>query len=447
MSVTGFSRLEYVLAVAEKCYEELAEGRTRQISQDEVYDIVLRTASWMEKRWIREVGRRGGKKAGQIIASKCLEALKKWNLIGKKDNSISEKIVTIGKLLVEKKNEKLARRELLDAIFSSRRDKPFHPSHLWVSIRNSKVTFLKTTFRIKGKKGNIEGPMVRFEGEDGVAYDHEPFLKKVPTNFFALDIMRDWGEFFGVLNYYPLDREKIQTELKSWIDDYKKDNGYDIKLRWPRYGIYLTVILASVEELMKALILLRNRGELTFQQLVEELKLNTYACNCIVQILHEIGLISVTQENVLSAVKDKISLQKLLEAGKEKALIISDGPEIYGIVTNKFDQLQYRLKREKTYFIIEPEIQLNDFKRIFTKNYAEAVKDRFGIPVWISELAFSVCKELRISRRLYDNFILKLYNMDYVNFYRSTTHLAGREYRARRPLYYQNTAYYLVSIG
>ena len=467
--VIGFSRLEYVEAVAKHCYQ----NRKAVVTKQELYDVIQETADQLEKKWKRDVRRRSGQKAsrGSPIADKCIEALQKWQLIGE-NFDVKERTLEIGESFSEKKiifGFEEGKTELLDAILSSKfmaspAEQPFHPSNLWISLRNYETREVQTTFRAcpataskqsdearekeSKKEETISGPVVSYVGPAGLAFDEEIFVKKVlGTNFFSIDVMRDWGEYFDILYWFPIAEDEMDGQVKLQMEALRKTEKYSrLYLRWPSYGIYLTVLIASLEELMTVRTRVVKTGGLTFSELKDAFGFGDYACRCVVELLVRLGLVSIEEGKMRSLRDDEISSSDLLDMVTD-GLVISDGPDVYGVLSKEqIRAMSGRLQCKNCYVVMNPKVSLERFEVALTERYRRMVDDRFGIPVWISELAFAVCRELRISRDAYDELIVNLYEKGRVDLFRAPTRLVKSRMKAARPLEHRDSLFRLISI-
>jgi len=395
--VTGFSHLEYIFAAA-KVLKEKPDGRCER---DEIIEAIKESAERRIQEWFAKVGWREQRRPGKII-EECLRAMKKWNLIDLDENIVKakEEILLIGSLL-EKSQVNYAKKRLLNAILTSRKEKPFHPSNLLMKIRNSgPMHKIRLVFRGK-KEMSKEIPFVT---ESGMVPDDGCFVKEIlRTNFRAIDVIRDWGVFFELLDY---------TSLESkYLNEISKKYGYQReKIERPRHLLFLTVRIASLSELKQAIL-----------ENPENLGINDFSQRCIREILQ-----------TLNFRNGNVTFERIVEKSLEMNLdVISDGPEAYGYITKDNIHL---IDPQRTYVIMRPKINLEDFKRCVEESHRKITGGRPIIPVWVGDLAETVCANLRIPESLFRKLLLELKVTGAVVFHKAPMFIAGVKRRRRLPI-------------
>jgi len=453
-SVTGFSRLVYILDMAKYCRNR------NQVKGKELLEVVLKTAEELEEDWMIKVGKRPGKKAGNI-ARTCVEALTKWGVLSKVQTGLaieettytpSKKLRIIGELVANGREEE-AKHHLLDVVLTGG-EEPFYPSRLWVPIRDYRIKIIQVMFgcRKTGEDGKkhiktVPGPTISFKEAEGIAYDDGIFVRdRVNTNFRAFDIMcgkGGWGEFFGIINNFPLETSVLESRLtrEQITEARKKYSCSTIVVKRPALGVYLTVLLASFDELKRALLILEKNQSLSLEELALNLDKSTHAVECITNILYRLNLISKEGTKWKRSHEGEITFRELFERSKGKSVVISDSPRAMGVRK----EFHPDLDPKRCYVLMKAPMSLSIFEETVTEIYGKLVRDRFGYPVWIGDLQNSVCRVLRITKDVFQNFLLKLHEKGTVNLHKAPI-LDERIAYKRLPIIHQGRAYYQVSI-
>jgi len=424
--------------------------------------VVLKTAEELEEDWLIKVGKRAGKKANKI-AQTCVEASTKWGFLSKVQTGThaltiekttytpSKELRNIGELFANGREEE-AKHHFLDAVLAGG-EEPFYPSRLWVPIRDSRIESIQVMFgcRKVGKDGKkhmetVPGPTIFFKEADGIAYDDGIFVRdRVNTNFRAFDIMcwkGGWGEFFGIINNFPLEMSALTSRLtKEQLNEAKeKYSCSTIAIKRPVHGVYLTVLLASFDELLSTFLLLEK--PLSLEDLASDLDKNTYTIECITNILHRLKLISKEGTKWKRSYEDEITFRELFERSKGKSVVICD----HSLAVGVRKEFSSDLNPKRCYVLMKMSTSLSMFEKTVTEIYGSLVKDRFGYPVWIGDLQNSVCRVLRITKDVFQDLLLKLHEKEIVNLHRAPTLGMRAVAYKRRPIIYQERAYYKVSI-
>jgi hypothetical protein len=440
-SVTGFSHLEYVFAAA----EVLRNSPDHRATSDDIKEAIKKVAKERLHQWLIKVGWRFGEQhLPKKIIDDCLQALKKWKLVKQEGMYIkaTDEILFIGELL-EKKQDIDARRMLLNSIWCSSKELPFHPSNILMKIRDSgpehkiKMVFSGIPEKVEenGRRKCItleEMSMeIPFITESGVALDDGSFVKeKLRTNFRAFDVMRDWGVFFELLDYRSLEPGTMNNLLSkyaspNYLDELAKKHGCkSVRIERPKQMVYLTVRIASLSELMDV-----HRDELN------KPNLNDFAQSCIKEILSELNFTT----------HEEISVEKIIESGLSKGIFfVSDGPDVYGFIGKDSFNL---INPHRTYALMRPKVTLEDFKACVNKIHDKLSNGRPMVPVWIGDLAELVCAELRIPESLFKELLLKLKLMGAVFFHKAPMFIAGVKRRRRLPIVDETgRSYQMVSL-
>ncbi len=438
-SVSRFSNLEYILGVAEKTLdknflsiddvlEAIIEVRKEieLMRQRHVYPRVLLDKAEDEKYW-RE-------KYYKHRAIELFNLLKKWILV-EKDGRIRENLKTIGEAYVKYKESKdnkmlvLSKNLLLNAILKSEREKPFAPSRFLIGIRNSFISELNVEVKVDG--GEKEKKIIKIN-EEGIIYSNVNFMNLNPV---SLTVLRDWGKFF---------------ELTNWFHVRFKD----LKVISPKYGMYLTRYMASINEIETVMQYLRDKNADSLNGILTHLSKLTghhytnYMVESIVKVGEKLNIFSIKNNRVHLQQYEINTLQLLEKSLSSGCLVLLNDRKV---AFNKEDLSSTDVNEKATFVLVEPELSIDGFFERLKETFRSLIWDATQRFVYIPVLKEETCKNLRISDRIFEQFLLKCLEAYFnkIELVRAPQRFGLlREWKAKyvQPIFINNIPYYLIRI-
>lgn len=398
-SVTGFSRLEYILGFKE-C-EGIAGKFFDQPSFrfSDAYSVVKEVALSIEAQRHHyaktriDVSKLGygseerelegyGPTKLKTITKTAISGLKKWELI--KPISVNtyiplEGLRQIGRLCREGKFDE-AKTLLYHYII--RKEYPFSPRRFLVKLRDYKQ--VKVLFY---KPQRAEIPL---QENGGIAYIDDTFIEHLQTNSWAMTVMSDWGSYFGLIDWFPetfiINKVKFRTRM-----------------------LVLTKRLASVKEMEDIYSFEREQGieqpSTLIEQYSKKSNLNKYAVQSIFKCAERLGLFKVT-DNRLECGEALRSHEIISRALSEKAWVIADSDEYRGIISDVSSIPP--VGADHIFILFGEEIPLETFYEHLYDGYVKSVEGKTYEAAWIDKVRKEVCKSLHINRITFDQLLTKL---------------------------------------
>jgi len=287
---------------------------------------------------------------------------------------------------------------ILDRIICSGSYRLFDPTRFLMPIRNqvieSVIPFRVVKEQSNKKKKRIE-PLepIPIAEEEGTGYknDHRLIYDVLQTNPIRLDVMLNWGSFFGLLNFFWPDFEKPKYE--------KRKNE---SLFIPNKGFYLSKIIVSCAELLKLNEILSQENVLERDEIGRRLGLTRYATTCVLYAGLRLDMVSRQKNDEISIEKRIDDLKSLVnEATRIGAIIVSDGEAYRGLV----DSPDLPLETNHTVLLFEREWSLPKFFQALKDQYYSLVKGETVLYAPIFRLRGNVCKALRMHDETFDRYL------------------------------------------
>lgn len=250
------------------------------------------------------------------------------------------------------------------------------------------------------------------ETEFGATYCNEIFMSSLDTNPVSLDVLCDWGEFFD-LSY-----------------DYKIEIDHNVRRK-----LILTCLVATVDDILESLAAFPTVFEKA--TVLDMTKWPVFRMESVLHFLIRLGIIEKVGNKYHQVTGDIFNSKQLIDlAKKERVLLVEKGRQSLLIEENRVD--------------------LESFKEAVLKCYRRVLAgvDVYApIAVSIDELRSETCRELRISREIFDRLFIKLYQQykEYI-FLVGASRAIRREVAKRqhvvsgKPLKYENQYFSFVTI-
>ena len=411
-AVPLFSPLEYIMAIAKDNLE------VDQITDDEILSSLCETRRSIELGRLAPYDRiilshaqdlNYWKKKYEKRALQTRRILLRWKLLEQTDGEkwkVTQDLKKIGRLYTkfkkgkEKKDLEMAQRVLLNRILHA--EQPFRPSRFLMNIRNSALKEIEIKIKYKGKmhplKGETAQKTMPIEHE-GVAYSTENFVREIiNSNFRSFDIMRTWGKFFEITNWYRV----------------KMPSTQEVEVLSPKYGIYLTRHLMTYEEAKLVIEFIQQENKFAFEKLRSYLSdlaghpYNTYSVQSILNCLNRLGLVTNIEEPRVVIALSKFDLKTTIEIALRRGeLVLAEAEKSY-VHFDYFNEID----EMKTYFLVSPYFTPDSFYKTLKKAYNELIRGPAQHFVSIPLLRERTCLLLRINDQEFDRLL---------------THIAGKK--------------------
>lgn len=399
-SVTGFSRLQYVLAIIAKTFEKPT------FTFDEAYTEVKKTALSIEaERRLKtktriDVSRLGygylldekllegyGKTKLQTITRMAISGMKKWKLIepigSNQFRPLHDELggyKFIGKFYLEG-NIKAAKNVLYQYLIQY--EEPFKVSRFILPLRDykgGKIIFKKPRYVEKV-----------WHGTGGVAYTDNGFIKYLRTNPWSITIMSDWGKFF---------------QLTEWFNDALNLDGVKCNCRL----LLLTKRVSSVTELKEIYDFMASRKiekkEVLLHDFQKKKSLTLYGAKSILSCALKVGLFKIYNGKVICherMLKDKELIKRSLQRG---ALVVLESQSTSRVI---FDAEHiYSVNGADIYLLFDEKIDENTFYDALYDSYVKAVEGKIYESALIDDVRKITCQSLMINRQAFDTLLRDL---------------------------------------
>jgi hypothetical protein len=398
-SVTGFSRLEYILG-----FKECLGIAGKFIDQasfrfSDAYSVVKEVALSIEAQRHHfaksriDVSKLGygseeqklegyGSTKLETITKTAISGLRKWELI--KPISVNtysplEGLRQIGRLCREGKIQE-AKTSLYHYII--RKEHPFSPRRFLIRLRDykpEKVLFTKPQL--------AEMPL---QETGGIAYADDAFIEYLQTNSWAMTVMSDWGSYF---------------ELTDWFPETFIINNVKFRTRM----LVLTKRIASLKEMEAIYSFEKEQSIEQSSTLVEEYSrksnLNKYAVQSILKCAERLGLLKMTNSRVECG--QELSENEMInKALIEKVWIIADADEYRGIISDASSIPP--VDANNIFVLFHEEISLETFYERLYDGYVKSAEGKTYQTTWIHKVRKEVCKSLHINWIKFDQLLTKL---------------------------------------
>ncbi len=404
-AVTGISHIEYILPIASYAFTE----KKNVLKIDDIFNIVRSEAIKREKEKALAIGKfwqdydkKIAKKKNflQGITTSLILAMKKWGLMKetepKGNFQVLQPLLIIGNLNSVGDLEK-AKLYLYELILKSKKEKPFEPLNFLMKIRDNVVEKIEALF-MKNAEEKVESFHVpRLEGR---AYNDNLFVRKIlGTNFRSFDIMKDWGRFFELLETY----EEVPISV---------DREYE-KIKYPKYEVFLTKILCTVDEMYKFLEFTKESSSVSITDLMDNFKKSKYA---VISILHNLKVLNMIEyregkiiaSNIGLSIQNVEQLLKVIYEGirLKKGFLVVDSPEDKAVLL----EFSHDINVDPSYLLVifNSSWSLADFEKTVRDVYDNLTGGMHYRYVWIPLLRKEVCRELRIHGSMFDHLLSRL---------------------------------------
>lgn len=446
-SVSRFSPLDYILEIAAystnkkmldivDILEIIAQVRKKIELKRAEHPFTRISLSLAEKEdyWKQKYVKRRAKEVYGV--------LRKWKLLDE-NSGVTSKFKKIGEFyqdyLTTRKEDKLeiSKILLLDSILTSKKEEPFFPSRFLLKIRDHSLSQL--TVKCKIRNNEITEKIIDVN-EEGIAYATKDFVEKVVnTNLVSFQVLRDWGKFF---------------ELTNWFQVRLKDPNVTSVIS-PKFGIYLTRQICTLYEIEQALtFFIRNKKSAFPHELMQYMShmnkkdYSLYVIKSLLSGLEQLGLVKEDSGKYIFTGPCEITPRNVILLGlKKNCLIISDGMQ-KGVIFKLEENLMSE-DLHKILFLFKPKIDLQNFYNGLKQVYSLLLTDRTQNFVYIPVLREETCKLLRITDNTFD-YLLKECAHQYYNeleFVRAPQRFGLlKEAKFGRPIILNDNAYYLIRI-
>jgi hypothetical protein len=322
----------------------------------------------------------------------------------------TEAFVSIGNSIRQKKDAE-AKLALFDSIIRARTDLLFDPSKLFIRTRNwntdrvniviQKITCefgRKSCHQCLKKNECLEVISINVPKLEGVGYDDALFLgfdvesgSYNFTNPVSMDVMFDWGDFFGFLNDFPL---KLNAKLQKT----------EYKIR-PKHGFYLTRIVCSAKEILDIVELLKSRHERSndvIDDISQSLRLPKRAASELLYACVKLGILSQSDKEYKVQVKE-MNIRSLLERCRLTGdFLVSEDDKYPGLLKNT----DY-IDPNKAFVFVKVFWSTAEFLTALRSTHRNLVKADPVMYSSISAVRTEVCKKLRITNKEFDDNLCK----------------------------------------
>jgi len=349
------------------------------------------------------------------MAAEIVNACIRWNLFSGTNQSglfqPTDTFISIGKSFQQKKDAD-ARVVLFDSIVRARTDLLFHPSKIFIRTRNRNTDHVnlviekipcelkrKQCLSCQKKNACLDMVTVKVPKLQGVGYDDALFLgfdlesgAYSFTNPVSMDVMFDWGDFFGFFNDFPL---KLKIQLPKM--------HYKIR---PKHGFYLTRIVCSVGEIMHmGELLQRSNSEedgSEIEGISKSLNMTARAASELLYAGVKLGILSTANKKYKVEVKE-VNLHFLLEKCRLTGdFLVSEDEKHPGILKEVVN-----VESSRVFLFVKVIWPTADFLNVLRNTHAALVRADPIMYSSIPTIRMEVCKKLRMTNNEFDENLRK----------------------------------------
>jgi len=379
--ISGFAKLEYLLG------DEEVPGLLQKLNQYQSFSFdtfrneyrIIATKLATQKEARGKYSKKEHKY--ETVVKEALNILKKINLVG----SVGEDLYVLSE----------DSRRIIEALKNGERDRAkqllyhnliayipqFRPSQFLLKLRDI------THGDVASKKGEF---VYAWFDEGGVLFTNflsqkEKFIKEVfGTDGYGLKVRAYWASFFDHVAIFSSNLRNTQSEIRC-------------------YKIVLTKFIATLQEIVNVLEELSNEF-LDIKALSKKYEWNPFYTYSITEIIRNLGVLDDGLKKNDNGLKESV-IRRSLEKG---AWVVSEDPGYIGLIQESDLSKVSKLKSDRVFIIMEPEISLERFYDTLYSGYMKITKGRLYQSVWIHELRAEVCHRLHISVRKFDKLLHEL---------------------------------------